>query len=102
MSGEPRGGNVPRAFSRTAPTAAKGAGSAARPWTSTPVVFVQRIDDIFLHWSVVEVDAANTPGARGSHCLLFTREGCVRRVWNYPPHWQSLNDVELAALSWNR
>ena len=57
-----------------------------------PVAFVQRTDDHVLHWSVVEVDAATVPGARGSHCLVFTREDCVRRVWDYPADWQSLDD----------
>ena len=66
-----------------------------------PVAFVQRIDDNLLHWSVVEVDAAIVPGARGSHCLVFTREDCVRRVWDYPADWQSLDDEGLAVLSWH-
>jgi hypothetical protein len=72
------------------------------PGTSAPVVFVQRIADNYFRWSVVEVDAAAVPGTRGSHCLLFTREDCVRRVWHYPANWQSLDDAELAALSWHR
>ncbi len=69
--------------------------------TVEPVAFVQRIDDNLLHWSVVEVDAAIVPGARGSHCLVFTREDCVRRVWDYPADWQSLDDEGLAVLSWH-
>jgi hypothetical protein len=72
------------------------------PGRSAPVVFVQRIADTCLRWSVIEVDAAAVPGTRGSHCLLFTREDCVRRVWDYPADWQSLDDAELAALSWHR
>ena len=58
--------------------------------------------DAWLHWSVVEMDARAVPGAHAALCLVFAREGCIRRVWNYPIDWRALDDDELASLSWNR
>ena len=52
-------------------------------------------------WSVYEVEARDTPGAKRDHCLLFCSEGVVRRVWHYPAEWRSLKDAELDALSWH-
>ena len=102
MNGEPAGDEARRPSLRTGTMASRAAQSLDRPWRSAPVAFVERIGETYLHWSVVEVDAATVPGARGSYCLLFTREECVRRVWDYPADWQSLHDAELAALSWHR
>jgi hypothetical protein len=67
-----------------------------------PVAFVQRIGDAFLHWSVTEVDARAVPGARRPRCLVFTRADCIRRVWDYPADWRTLDHEALAALSWHR
>ena len=52
-------------------------------------------------WSVREV---GTPAAwsRGEHCLVFSSEMVVRRVWGVPPDWSSLSDEELERLSWTR
>ena len=51
-------------------------------------------------WSVAEVDAPRVPGARGrARCLVFSGEGVVRRVWDYPDEWYLLGDADLAALS---
>ena len=63
---------------------------------------MQRVDDAWLHWSVVEVDAQAVPGAHGARCLVFTRRDCIRRVWDYPADWRQLDVVGLAALSWHR
>lgn len=73
-----------------------------RPRDRAPVEYVQRIDDAWVQWSVVEVDATAVPGARGARCLLFSRQDCIRRVWNYPDHWRTLDAEELTALSWHR
>jgi hypothetical protein len=67
-----------------------------------PVTFVQRLEGTWLCWSVVEVDAGAVPGARRPRCLVFTREDCLRRVWDYPADWRTLDDAGLAALSWHR
>ena len=72
------------------------------PPDPTPVTFVQPVADGRWHWSVVEVDARGVPGARGARCLVFTRQDCVRRVWDYPADWRTLDDAALAALTWNR
>ena len=99
---EPAGDAARRPSLSAGTASSRAAESLARPWRSAPVAFVQRTDDNVLHWSVVEVDAATVPGARGSHCLVFTREDCVRRVRDYPADRQTLDDEELAALSWHR
>jgi hypothetical protein len=68
---------------------------------ATPVQFAQHVGGVLLQWSVVEVDASAVPGAHGARCLVFTREDCVRRVWDYPAEWRTLDAGELAALSWH-
>jgi len=35
-------------------------------------------------------------------CLIFYGPGQARRVFSYPPSWQSLSDAQLEALSWRR
>jgi hypothetical protein len=37
---------------------------------------------------------------RSGVSLIFSSEGAVRRVRNYPPNWSELSDRELMALSW--
>lgn len=49
-------------------------------------------------WRVVECDAADVPGARGPSCLIFFSEGLVRRLWDYPESWRSLELEQLEAL----
>ena len=39
---------------------------------------------------------------RRRSCLIFYGPGQARRVFSYPPNWQSLSDTQLAALSWLR
>lgn len=72
------------------------------PLDDTIVTFVQRVDDTWLQWSVVEVDARGLPGAKKARCLVFSRPECVRRVWDYPDDWRTLDPARLATLSWNR
>ena len=67
-----------------------------------PVEFVQQINDAWVQWSVIEVDASAVPGARATRCLLFSRHECIRRVWNYPADWRALDAEALTALSWHR
>ena len=57
-----------------------------------------------VQWTVVEVsvDRRAVPGARGAHCLFFSRKDCIRRVWEYPADWRVLDSIALTALSWNR
>ena len=74
---------------------------AARP-DPTPIRFTQPTSDGLVEWVVVEADAAAVPGAHGSHCLVFTRPDCIRRVWDYPADWRALDPAGLAALSWRR
>ena len=52
--------------------------------------------------TVREVAVADELWARGPRCLLFEREGVIRRVWAYPPGWAGLPDAALDALSWRR
>ena len=101
MNVDPAGDATRRPSLRDGTGSKRAAESLADPSMVAPVAFVQRTDDHVLHWSVVEVDAATVPGARGSHCLVFAREDCVRRVWDYPADCQSLDDEGLAALSWH-
>ena len=49
-------------------------------------------------WQVFERDARLVPGSRGPSCLYFDGEGIVRRVWHYPPDWQSLPPAALLEL----
>ena len=75
---------------------------AARPPAPEPVKFVERLGDERVHWSVVEVDARGVPGARGARCLVFANSRSIRRVWDYPEDWRTLDDAALSALSWGR
>ena len=74
----------------------------ARPPDPEPVTFVERLGDERVHWSVVEVDAGGVPGARAARCLVFANSRSMRRVWDYPESWRTLDDAALAALSWGR
>ena len=72
------------------------------PIDPTPITFGRHVDGVLPRWSVVEVDASAVPGALGVRCLIFTRPDCIRRVWNYPADWRSLDDAGLDSLSWHR
>jgi hypothetical protein len=73
-----------------------------RPEHAAPIAFVEHVDGAYLRWSVVEVDAGAVPAARRARCLLFTREGCIHRVRDYPADWRTLDPDALVALSWHR
>ena len=71
-----------------------GAAAAAVPAVvldPTAVMVVQLAGDEPVEWEVVEVDAAAVPGAQGPRCLLFSRPDCIRRVWDYPVNWRTLD-----------
>ena len=89
-------GDVPRPPSRLAPLSV----NAALPGSG--MEFVERADGAFVHWHVHEVDAHAVPGTRGPRCLLFLCDGVIRRVWEYPANWRSLDDAALGRLSWRR
>ena len=75
---------------------------AGSPISRAPVTFVEQVGEMYLHWSVVEADARAVPGARSANCLIFSREDCVHRVWEYPANWLDLDDTELVVLCWHR
>ncbi len=103
MTGDGASGAVSPAPSRSAGVADVPAASDPRPpLDPTPLVFIQELDEEWLHWAVVEVEAHGVPGAQGARCLVFSREACIRRVWNYPLDWRTLDAAGLAALSWQR
>ena len=58
------------------------------------------VDAAFHQWSVREIAAPDPSWARRPHCLLFSSEMAVRRVWDFPTDWRTLTDAELEALSW--
>lgn len=70
--------------------------------TDGPVAFVEHAEHGDVEWAVFEVDGSEVAGSRGPRCLIFWSEHCMRRVWEYPAHWRSLSDAELAALSGRR
>jgi hypothetical protein len=87
----------------TAPPAALfSTRSAAAALDRSPVSFSQIIDGTWLHWTVVEVDARMLPGSHGARCLIFMRQDCMRRVWDFPSEWRALDATALEALSWHR
>jgi hypothetical protein len=92
-------GGAPEPAPAAQRVAVGGPAAEERP-DPTPVRYIEQLGDEYLHWAVVEADARAVPGARGARCLLFTRAGCVRRVWGYPADWRTLDDAGLAALSW--
>ena len=86
------------------PAGASATGASPRPRRrmGPSITFVQWADASAVAWTVMEVDSAGVPGARRSRCLVFARESCIRRVWDYPANWRTLDDAALAALSWGR
>jgi len=72
------------------------------PLDPRPVSFSQSVNGVWLHWTVVEVDARMVPGSHGARCLLFTRRDCIRRIWDFPSEWRALGTAALEELSWHR
>jgi hypothetical protein len=53
------------------------------------------------HWVVVEIRDAPYD-RRGGRSLVFSTDGVMRRVRNFPGNWFELNDQDLLALSFHR
>lgn len=51
-----------------------------------------------IRWHVAECSADGVPGAQGPFCLIFFSESTVRRIWDYPEEWHSLDPIALEAL----
>ena len=102
MTDAMRGDPPHRPPTRPDPAPPGAAPQRGRAPDATPLTFVQVVDGGFVQWSVVEVHAGAVPGALGARCLVFSRHDCIRRVWDYPADWRTLDDAALAALSWHR
>lgn len=89
---------LPRAELRAVLGARQGRGGES----AAPIAYFERVGDELVEWAVVELDARDVPGARAPRCLVFWREQCLRRVWDYPADWSTLDDVALTALSMRR
>lgn len=50
-------------------------------------------------WVVRETDTRGVPGSKGAAALIFDSRDTTRRIWNFPRHWQQLNESELWAMS---
>jgi hypothetical protein len=57
------------------------------------------VDADGIRWQVTERPFADYDRRRGLS-LIFSSDGAVRRVREYPDTWFSLSDDELFALSW--
>ncbi len=51
-------------------------------------------------WQVFE-KPYETFDRRNGMSLIFSSDGAMRRVRNYPANWSDLSDEELVALSWS-
>lgn len=58
------------------------------------------VDGDGTRWRVYEQAFADYDRRRGLS-LIFSSDGAVRRVRNYPDTWRSLSDDDLLALSWS-
>lgn len=58
-------------------------------------------DELGRIWTVAEQSCLDAEGKRG-RCLIFTTEGVVRRVRQFPPDWYRLDAAGLVRLSWER
>jgi hypothetical protein len=56
------------------------------------------VDRAGVEWTVREVETPQ-PWARGERCLVLNSRECVRRVWQYPPDWRSLDADVLLRLN---
>jgi hypothetical protein len=55
-----------------------------------------------IRWHVDEVSCGDHPGALRPRCLVFTSDLKMRRIYDYPADWRSMDDDALLALSWGR
>ena len=50
-----------------------------------------------VEWTVREVPTPQS-WAKGARCLVLNSRECVRRLWNYPSHWRTLDADTLLRL----
>ena len=55
------------------------------------------VDGHGVEWSVREVPTPQV-WAKGIQCLVLNSRECVRRVWQYPQHWRTLDADTLLRL----
>ena len=55
------------------------------------------IDRAGVEWSVCEVSTPQS-WAHGDRCLILNSRECVRRLWEYPPEWRTLDADALLRL----
>ena len=55
------------------------------------------VDRAGVEWTVREVPTPQS-WARGTLCLVLNSRECVRRVWNYPRDWRSLDADALLRM----
>lgn len=55
------------------------------------------IDRSGVEWTVREVTTPQS-WARARRCLVLNSRECVRRVWEYPAHWRTLDADTLLRL----
>jgi hypothetical protein len=49
-------------------------------------------------WIVREVNARGVPGARRDTCLLCESAEVIRRIWDFPANWRTVDDESLWKL----
>jgi hypothetical protein len=49
-------------------------------------------------WIVREVNARGVPGARRDTCLLCESAEVIRRIWDFPANWRTVDDEALWKL----
>ena len=55
------------------------------------------VDRDGIEWTVREV-ATPQSWARASRCLVLSSRECVRRIWEFPDDWRSLDADQLLRL----
>ncbi len=55
------------------------------------------VDRHGIEWTVREVSTPQT-WAKSQQCLVLNSRECVRRLWNYPRHWRTLDADTLLRL----
>lgn len=49
-------------------------------------------------WIVREVNSRGVPGARRDTCLLCESAEVIRRIWDFPENWRTVDDEALWKL----
>jgi hypothetical protein len=55
------------------------------------------VDRSGVEWTVREVETPQS-WAKGATCLVLNSRECVRRLWDYPRHWRTLDADTLLRL----